>query len=248
MKQKESIIDLINIDEDEEMDIHFVYPYECEKFEQWLRQEMSLTDRTIAKHIDQFMDGCEAADDELGMWLYELLELFMENVTDLTKGLAVNLVETYHNFIKELVEEGRSDLSKAPRAFELYRQFLEDLINHPDKINVKELEIPYKEEFLSWLEKDLHKGYFNAKKDVSALQSAKTWIAMLFNFEDYDLFNRLAEMNNKADRQRVLDLLRQYKNDALPENFQKLNLKKKTVENGLSCLQTYILFLNGRDK
>lgn len=253
MTQRKSINDHINLDETEEMDLKVVYPFEQIKFEQWMRQEKNLSEKTIDDYIKYFMAGCEVADDELEMNLHELLESYINVIpqvtgSSLSKDFAVDIVEMYHDYIEGIMADGHSELSKALPAFTNYKEFIEDLIDYPDKIKVKKLEVPYKEEFLSWLEKDLHKDYLNAKRDVSALQSAQVWVGMLFNFEDYDLFNRLAEMNNKVDRQRVLDLLRQYKREALPENFRRMNIKKKTVENGLSCLQTYILFLNDREK
>lgn len=253
MTERKTITELINLDDNDEREIRYVCPYEQMKFEQWMRQELHFSEETIDKHIDRFIEGCEVADEELGICLYELLDAYISVIpqttgTDITKELAVYLVEIYHDLIEELIADGRTDLSKAPRAFSLYKQFIEVLVDHTDKCITKKLEIPYKEEFLSWLEADLHKDYLNAKKDVSALHSVYIWISMLFGFEDYDLFNRLAEMSSKADRQRVIDLLREYKSNALPDNFKKMNIKKKTVENGLSCLQSYIHFLNDRDK
>lgn len=252
MNKQESLIDLIN-QEDDNGEILVVYPFGQQKFEQWMRQAEGLTEETIDKQVKYFMDGCEAVDDELVMNLHELLESYIRVIpettgSNLTKEFAVDLIEMYHDFIEELVANGREDLRKAPRAFNYYKKFLMDYVDHPDKCVIKKLEVPYKDEFINWLETDLHKSYLNAKKDVYALQSAEVWVSVLFNFEDYDLFNRLAKMNNKADRQRVLDLLREYKNEAPPEAFKKVNINKKTVSNGLSCLKTYINFLNQKEK
>lgn len=84
MTQRKSINDHINLDETEEMDLKVVYPFEQIKFEQWMRQEKNLSEKTIDDYIKYFMAGCEVADDELEMNLHELLESYINVIPQVT--------------------------------------------------------------------------------------------------------------------------------------------------------------------
>lgn len=239
---------LKNFQDDELLEEILIVPYKEDEFKAWLIENRQITDESAGRYVNHYMSAYERLFEVVGLDLYDLLREFVEAIpaktgSAFTRGCADILVESYVEAIQEELDRDAESYSKEEmRAILAYRDFIAAITGEDNVSRRRANNLPFEDEFVDWLCKDLGMAYDNAKKEASA---AKTAGSLLNNLVDPDgnLIEFASTSRDKDNRDEILATLIDAK--GLHNGEDKAT---KTLQNGISSLKKYFLFLNDKNK
>lgn len=249
MKTKFNLKDYLeSFSEDELFEEVLIIPYKEDEFKAWLIENRQITEDSAERYINHYMSAYERLFEVVGLDLYDLLREFIEVIpsktgNNLTKESAVDLVECYAEAIQEELDcDAESYTKEELRAVIAYRGFIAFITGDDSMMMHKTINLPFENEFIDWLCKDLGMTHENAKKEASA---AKTAGSLLNNLVDPDanLIEFASSLRNKDNRDEILATLIDARG-----LFSGEDKSVKTLRNGISSLKKYFLFLGDKNK
>ena len=236
-------------DEDEDVDIAYVFPYLQDEFKEWLMNKRGISVKSADDYLRAYESGYDSLYEKVGIDLYHLLESIFEGTSeeikfDFTKEDAPGLVEIYVETMLEELDENEDAYTKAElRALTTYHAFIVDVAGASDKTLIKEKSssLPDEEVFLSWLETECRVDYENAKKIVSSVKRMDLILPSLVS-EQMTFLDVLRALPAGSKRENYIKLVRSKQN----EISSNANCSYKTIQNGLANVAYYVLFLCSR--
>lgn len=239
---------LKNFSENDLSDVLLIIPYKEEEFKRWLIENRQITDESAGRYINQYISAYERLFEVVGLDLYDLLREFIEVIpaktgSSFSKECADILVESYYEAIQEELDRDPESYSKEEmRAIVAYRDFIASITGNDNVKSGKAKNLPFEDEFVNWLCDDLRMGYENAKKEVSAAKTAGAILNKLVDPEG-TLIELASTSEDKDTREEILARLIDAR--GLYHGGDKAT---KTLQNGISSLKKYFLFLNDKNK
>ena len=225
-----------------------IIPYKEDEFKRWLIENRKITNESAGRYVNHYMSAYERLFNIVELDLYDLLSKFIDEIpsntgNSLTKECAVNLTECYVEAIQEELDRDAGSFSKYElRAILAYHDFIAAITGDNSLTMPKSKNLPFEDKFVDWLCVDLGMNYENAKKEASA---AKTTGLLLNNLVDdkSDLLELASTTQDKDSREEILATLIDARG-----LFADEKKSPKTLQNGISALKKYFLFLNDRNK
>lgn len=234
-------------DEEDDMEVAFVFPYRQEEFRQWLMTTRNINEKSADDYLRAYESGYESLYEEVGIDLYHMLESIFEGAaknqnSDLTKEDAAGLVKIYLDEMLEMMDRAEDSYTKAEfRALASYHAFIIDMAASNDRKYIKEktLPLPDEDEFRSWLETEYKMDYDNIGKIVSSVKRMDLILPSMV-----------------TNPMTFLDVLRALPQKSMRENYLKLVSRQrqsiyktavcscKTIRNGWANVKYYLYFLN----
>lgn len=248
MKIESKINDYFDLlSEDELFDEILIIPYKEREFKEWLIEHRKISTEYANRYVNYFESAYERLFEIVGLDLYDLLRKFIDEMpkntgNSLTKGFAVDLTERYVEAIQEELDKDPDSYTKEElRAFLAYRDFIASISGDETENNPKPTGLPFKDEFIDWLCKDLGMDYENAKKEASAAKNSGFVLNKLADTEN-NLIELASTITNNDHRDEILATLLGKK------GLLEENKSMKTIQNGCGALNKYFLFLKDKNK
>ena len=238
-------------DEDEDVDIAYVFPYLQDEFKEWLMDKRGISSKSADDYLRAYESGYDSLYEEVGLDLYHILQSIFEGTSDeakfdLTKEDAPGLVEIYIDTMLEKLDENEDAYKKAElRALTTYHAFIVDVAGASDKTLAKKKSssLPDEEVFLSWLETECQVDYENSKKIVSSVKRMDLILPSLVS-EPMTFLDVLRALPTGIKRKNYIKLVRTKKR----EINRNADCSYKTIQNGFANINYYLNFLNNNNK
>lgn len=240
--------DLENFSEDGFSDVVLIIPYKGDEFKRWLIDNRKITNESAGRYVNHYMSAYERLFEIVELDLYDLLSEFIDKIpgntgSSLTKECAVGLTECYVEAIQEELDRDAGSFSKDElRAILAYHDFIAAITGDSSLTMPKSKNLPFEDKFVDWLCDDLGMNYENAKKDASAAKIIGLLLNNLVDDES-DLLESASTIQDKDSREEILATLINARG-----LFADEKKSPKTLQNGISALKKYFLFLNDRNK
>ncbi|MCH5218390.1 MAG: hypothetical protein J1F07_07575 [Muribaculaceae bacterium] len=249
MKEEFNVNDYLeSFSEDELFDGVLIIPYMEDEFKRWLIENRQITEESASRYINHYMSAYERLFEVVGLDLYDLLRKFIEEIpaktgNTLTKEGAVDLAICYVEAIQEELDRDNDSYTKEElRAILAYRDFIAFIAGEDSMTEYKTINLPFGDEFIDWLCDELGMDYENAKKEASAARTVGSLLNHLVD-RDGNLIEFASTLKNKDNREEILANLIDAR--GLHNGEDKAT---KTLQNGISSLKKYFLFLNDKNK